>query len=113
MAWHFNRSKTITKRIETQYTHPSGTAYGDEYNYDQTPPEDSGTFTADALTDSEVDDLETAANTRWSEEGSTVSLDVQGVTWSGKTRRLRVAQIMGVAGYSRVEVVLHRPVISP
>lgn len=113
MPWVFSDHETdIAKNLEVQHGARTGTAYGNEYVYDQTAPQEPSQFIGELIDDTEWATLLAAIRVPIDQPGNLVTITAQGVDWQGNIIRLKGKRVAGTV-YRRVELTLKKAELVP
>lgn len=99
-TWQLLDSVSGQKNMEVKWGARTSTAYGNRYVYDQTGPAQTRTFQAELISLAEAESIITAHETPFSETGSSITLRVHGVDWTGKVLAYDLKRELGLDYYS-------------
>ena len=105
-TWQLLDSVSVQKSVDIQWGARTSTAYGNKYTYDQTGPSITRSFRGELISLTEAQALIDAAEIPFSESGSSVTLRVHGVDWTGKIQSLDLQRELGLDYYSGTVTLL-------
>lgn len=105
-TWQLLDSVSVQKSVDIKWGARTSTAYGNRYTYDQTGPTKTRTFRGELISLTEAQALIDAAELPLSQSGSSVTLRVHGVDWTGKVIGLDLQRELGLDYYSGTVTLL-------